>query len=75
LGFIEPRLREMLPDPAVLTYYGRDEAASPATGSYKMHQIEEQEIIGHALEIQPKEAKEQAKQSPATASSQQPVSD
>ena len=50
-GFMEPRLRELLPDPAVLTYFGRDESASPATGSYKMHQVEEQEIIGHALEI------------------------
>ena len=43
--FMEPRLREMLPDTGVLTYFGRDEAASPATGSFKMHQIEEQEII------------------------------
>ena len=50
-SFMEPRLRELLPDPAVLTYFGRDEAASPATGSYKMHQVEEQEIISHALEI------------------------
>jgi 2-oxoglutarate dehydrogenase E1 component len=49
--FIESRLTELLPDPAVLTYYGRDEGASPATGSYKMHQVEEQEIIAHALEI------------------------
>jgi len=52
-GFMEHRLRELLPDPAVLTYFGRDEAASPATGNYKMHQVEEQEIIAHALEIAP----------------------
>jgi 2-oxoglutarate dehydrogenase E1 component len=86
-GFMEPRLRELLPDPAVLTYYGRDEAASPATGSYKMHQVEEQEIIGHALEIVPKDkqaaaagangggAAQAAASAPATASTQTPVSD
>ena len=32
-SFMEPRLRDMLPETAVLTYTGRDEAASPATGS------------------------------------------
>ena len=83
-SFIEPRLRELLPDPAVLTYYGRDEAASPATGSYKMHQVEEQEIIAHALEIAPKGkaiagsnggAAQAAATAPATASTQMPVSD
>jgi len=90
-GFMEPRLRELLPDPAVLAYFGRDEAASPATGSYKMHQVEEQEIIGHALEIAPNEkqvpaganggaaapsgAAHAAASAPATASTQTPVSD
>jgi 2-oxoglutarate dehydrogenase E1 component len=86
-SFMEPQLRELLPDPAVLTYYGRDEAASPATGSYKMHQVEEQEIIGHALEIVSKEkqdaaasangggAAQAAASAPATASTQTPVSD
>jgi 2-oxoglutarate dehydrogenase complex dehydrogenase (E1) component-like enzyme len=52
--FIDARLRAMLPDAVVSNYYGRDESASPATGSYKMHQIEEQEIIAHALELKPK---------------------
>ena len=33
-SFIEPRLRELLPDGSVLTYQGRDEAASPATGHW-----------------------------------------
>jgi 2-oxoglutarate dehydrogenase E1 component len=83
-GFVEPRLRELLPDPAVLTYFGRDEAASPATGSYKMHQVEEQELIGHALEIATKEkqpaganggAAQAAASAPATAGTQTPVSD
>ena len=52
-SFMEDRLREMLPDPAVLNYFGRDASASPATGSPKMHQIEEAEIISHALDIRP----------------------
>ena len=75
--FVEDRLRDMLPDPAVLTYHGRDEAASPATGSYKMHEAEEQEIISHALDLpaRQKEAEDAAKQRPATAASQHPVSD
>jgi 2-oxoglutarate dehydrogenase E1 component len=51
--FMEPRLREMLPEAATLAYVGRDEAASPATGSYKMHEIEEQELLMHALDLKP----------------------
>jgi 2-oxoglutarate dehydrogenase E1 component len=85
-GYMESRLSELLPDPAVLSYFGRDESASPATGSYKMHQVEEQEIIGHALEIARKDkqlpspaakggAAQAAASAPATAGSQTPVSD
>jgi len=53
-SFIAPRLRELLRDTAVLSYYGREESASPATGSSKIHVIEEAEIIAHALDIPPK---------------------
>jgi 2-oxoglutarate dehydrogenase E1 component len=53
-SFMEPRLRELLPDPATLHYVGRDEAASPATGSTKMHEKEQQELVQQALEIAPK---------------------
>ena len=74
--FMEDRLRDLLPDPAVLTYIGRDAAASPATGSFKMHEIEEQEILTHALELPaPKAAQPAAAQQPAKAASQTPVSD
>jgi 2-oxoglutarate dehydrogenase E1 component len=52
-SFMEARLRDMLPETAVLSYTGRDEAASPATGSFKMHQIEEAELIAHALDLKP----------------------
>lgn len=48
-SFIEPRLRELLPDGSVLTYQGRDEAASPATGALGLHEMEERELIERAL--------------------------
>ncbi len=60
--FIAPRLRELLRDTAVLTFHGREESASPATGSGKMHLIEEEEVIAHALDIQPNKP-----EAPATA--------
>jgi 2-oxoglutarate dehydrogenase E1 component len=50
-SYAQELLRELLPDPAVLNYYGRDASASPATGSHKMHEIESEEIICHALEL------------------------
>jgi 2-oxoglutarate dehydrogenase E1 component len=50
-AFMRDRLGQVLADNVVLTYYGRDEAASPATGSHRVHQVEEQEIITHALEL------------------------
>jgi len=53
--FMDARLRKILPENRVLNYYGRDEAASPATGLHKMHLIEEVEIISHALELPPRE--------------------
>jgi 2-oxoglutarate dehydrogenase E1 component len=76
--FIEDKLRDMLPDPAVLTYYGRDEAASPATGSMKAHTDEEREFIAHALDVpssQRQVVAQVAAQQPATAASATPVSD
>jgi len=53
--FFDARLRKILPENRVLSYYGREEAASPATGLYKMHLIEEQEILSHALELPARE--------------------
>ncbi len=49
--FMESRLRDLLPQGSTLTYCGRDEAASPATGSHKMHEIEEEEILSYALDL------------------------
>jgi 2-oxoglutarate dehydrogenase E1 component len=75
--FMEPRLREILPDGRITKYYGREEAASPATGSSKLHQIEEQEIIQHALELSPKKAAEAAPMPSAKQAAERatPVSD
>jgi 2-oxoglutarate dehydrogenase E1 component len=43
------RLRRVMPEDAVLNYVGRPEAASPATGSYKVHQQEEAELVQSAF--------------------------
>jgi 2-oxoglutarate dehydrogenase E1 component len=50
-SFMQERLLRMIPESAVLTYHGRDEAASPATGSMAVHKQEEQELVAAALEL------------------------
>jgi 2-oxoglutarate dehydrogenase E1 component len=47
--FMLPRLRRILPDDRNLTYVGRAEAASPATGSYKIHLAEEADVVNRAF--------------------------
>jgi 2-oxoglutarate dehydrogenase complex dehydrogenase (E1) component-like enzyme len=47
--FMRERLESLLDDPAKLSYVGRDASASPATGSYSVHQKEQGEIVSHAL--------------------------
>jgi 2-oxoglutarate dehydrogenase E1 component len=49
--FMRDRIEPLLSEGVVMQYYGRDEAASPATGSMQVHRIEEEEIIGHALDL------------------------
>ena len=66
--FMEPRLRTMFPD-TLLAYFGRDESASPAVGSVKMHQAEEKELVSAALGIRA-QAVPVAKGTPATATTQ-----
>jgi 2-oxoglutarate dehydrogenase E1 component len=51
--FISDRLEPMLPETAVLNYFGREESASPAVGSKKINDQEESEIITRALDIRP----------------------
>jgi 2-oxoglutarate dehydrogenase E1 component len=47
--FVEARLRRVIPDGVAPTYIGRDAAASPASGSYKVHQAEEAEFVARAF--------------------------
>ena len=52
-SFVQPRLREMLPD-QLLTYVGRPAAASPSTGNAAAHEREERELVADALTVQSK---------------------
>jgi 2-oxoglutarate dehydrogenase E1 component len=74
--FMESRLRELLPQGSTLTYCGREEAASPATGSHKMHEIEEEELLEHALDLKSRKTTVTtvATSAPATAASPTAVS-
>jgi len=47
----------LLPD-TILTYVGRDEAASPATGSAKQHVQEERELVTAALDLPAKKTQQ-----------------
>ncbi len=47
--FVKHPLRRALPADRSVNYVGRDAAASPASGSYKMHQAEEEELLHYAL--------------------------
>jgi 2-oxoglutarate decarboxylase len=47
--FIEPRLRAIKPDKVSLRYVGRAASASPATGSYAIHELEQRQIVDQSL--------------------------
>jgi 2-oxoglutarate dehydrogenase E1 component len=49
--FVEPRLVDLLPDGRRPKYVGRTASASPATGSYSIHQREQAQIVSEALSI------------------------
>jgi 2-oxoglutarate dehydrogenase E1 component len=49
--FMFDRLQSILPETAVLTYFGREESASPAVGSKKTNDQEEADIILRALDL------------------------
>ena len=48
--FVQARLRDDLADGMKLTYVARAESASPATGSPKLHEQEEKDLMKRALE-------------------------
>ncbi|MEP6947202.1 MAG: multifunctional oxoglutarate decarboxylase/oxoglutarate dehydrogenase thiamine pyrophosphate-binding subunit/dihydrolipoyllysine-residue succinyltransferase subunit [Acidobacteriota bacterium] len=47
--FVEPRLRNIKPEPVSLRYAGRAASASPATGSYAIHSLEQTKLIHDSL--------------------------
>ena len=56
--FVEPRLREILPETTTLQYMGRAASASPATGSYAIHNLEQEKLIRESLTISENQAAE-----------------
>jgi 2-oxoglutarate dehydrogenase complex dehydrogenase (E1) component-like enzyme len=48
-SFVQDRMKRALPSRARLRYLGRREAASPATGSFKIHEAEEAEFVSAAF--------------------------
>ncbi|HYE18828.1 MAG TPA: hypothetical protein VEA69_10310, partial [Tepidisphaeraceae bacterium] len=53
--YMDNKLRKFMPENRTLSYFGREEAASPATGSHKLHMIEQEELVAHALELSVKD--------------------
>jgi 2-oxoglutarate dehydrogenase E1 component len=47
--FVEPRLRAIKPEKVSLRYVGRTPSASPATGSYAIHELEQRQIVDQSL--------------------------
>jgi 2-oxoglutarate dehydrogenase complex dehydrogenase (E1) component-like enzyme len=47
--FVEPRLMNLLPRCERPTYAGRAPSASPATGSYSVHEMEQRQLVNQAL--------------------------
>jgi 2-oxoglutarate dehydrogenase complex dehydrogenase (E1) component-like enzyme len=48
-NFVEPRLMNMLPSCQRPFYVGRAASASPATGSYAIHELEQRRLVDRAL--------------------------
>ena len=49
--FVEPRLRSIASEKMSLRYVGRASSASPATGSYAIHELEQKKIVSDSLII------------------------
>ncbi|HTH50430.1 MAG TPA: hypothetical protein VL501_00770, partial [Pyrinomonadaceae bacterium] len=49
--FVEHRLSDVLPEGANLRYVGRAASASPATGSYTIHNLEQEQLVSDSLRI------------------------
>jgi 2-oxoglutarate dehydrogenase E1 component len=49
--FVEHRIGEVLPDGSQVRYVGRAASASPATGSYTIHNLEQEKLVSDSLRI------------------------
>jgi 2-oxoglutarate dehydrogenase E1 component len=49
--FVEPRIESLLKEGQRPMYVGRTASASPATGSYSIHQKEQAQIVSEALQV------------------------
>ncbi|HVQ37428.1 MAG TPA: multifunctional oxoglutarate decarboxylase/oxoglutarate dehydrogenase thiamine pyrophosphate-binding subunit/dihydrolipoyllysine-residue succinyltransferase subunit [Pyrinomonadaceae bacterium] len=49
--FVEPRLVDLMPEFGRPVYIGRSASASPATGSYAIHQAEQAKLVAEALAL------------------------
>jgi 2-oxoglutarate dehydrogenase E1 component len=47
--FVEPRLREIKREGMTLRFVGRASSASPATGSYAIHGLEQKKLVDESL--------------------------
>ena len=47
--FVRPRIDEVLPPGHTVRYVGRARSASPATGVYAIHQMEQQQLVNEAF--------------------------
>ena len=56
--FVEPRLRDITPEKMTLNYVGRAASASPATGSYAIHNLEQDKLVRDTLTISETQAAE-----------------
>ena len=65
--FVRERLENILPQGSPSAYVGRVPSASPATGSYAIHQIEQAKLVAEALGVsEQSEAVKQDKPQPQT---------
>ncbi|MEP6850281.1 MAG: multifunctional oxoglutarate decarboxylase/oxoglutarate dehydrogenase thiamine pyrophosphate-binding subunit/dihydrolipoyllysine-residue succinyltransferase subunit [Acidobacteriota bacterium] len=49
--FVEDRIKAIIGDDRQLSYVGRAPSASPATGSYAIHELEQKQLVREALTI------------------------
>lgn len=50
--FAEPRFHDLMKDCPHAIYVGREPSASPATGSYAVHGLEQEKLVNEALRLQ-----------------------